>query len=60
MSVFKFEETAVPEEIKAFAEERLTARKNKNFSKSDELRNKIKELGWLIEDTQGGYRLVKN
>lgn len=60
LSVFKFEETAVPEEIKAFAEERLTARKNKDFSKSDELRNKIKELGWLIEDTQGGYRLVKN
>ena len=49
----------VPEEIKAIAEERVLARKNKDFAKSDELRDKLLALGYVIKDTREGYTLTK-
>jgi cysteinyl-tRNA synthetase len=49
-------ETA-PDAVIALADERLQARKNKNFARSDELREAIKQLGWVVEDAPGGYRL---
>ena len=48
----------IPEEIKSLAEERKTARENKDFPKSDELRDKIEKLGYMIEDLKdNGYKL---
>ncbi|MDO8609798.1 MAG: cysteine--tRNA ligase [bacterium] len=52
-------EDMIPEEIIKIAEERLLARKNNDFKKSDELRDKIKTLGYIIEDSAGTYRLKK-
>lgn len=49
----------VPEEIKSLAEERLSAKKTKNFKKSDEIRDNLKSLGWNIKDTKEGYELEK-
>jgi cysteinyl-tRNA synthetase len=49
-----------PKEIIELAEERLNAKKNKDFAKADELRNKIKELGYSILDSKEGYRIVKD
>ena len=49
----------VPAEVKAFAEQRLVARANKDWAKSDELRDKIAELGYLIKDSKDGYTLSK-
>jgi cysteinyl-tRNA synthetase len=49
----------VPEEIKKLAEERETARKNKDFKKSDELRDKINSLGYEIKDTSEGQKINK-
>ncbi len=49
-----------PKEIVELAEERLNAKKNKDFAKADELRNKIKELGYSILDSKEGYRIVKD
>ena len=46
-------------EIKKLASERLEARINKNWPKSDELRNKIKELGYEIKDIDEGYEISK-
>jgi len=48
-----------PEEVKALAEQRLSARANKDWAKSDELRDKIAELGYLIKDSKDGYTLSK-
>lgn len=48
-----------PEEIKAIAAERWEARSNKEWAKSDELRDKLKELGWLVKDGSGEYSLEK-
>lgn len=54
----KIEVESIPEEVKKLAEERLQARNNKDWAKSDELRDKIKDLGFEINDTEGGYYLT--
>lgn len=50
----------IPEKIKSLAEERLIAKKNKDFKRSDEIREKIKSLGWNIKDLKESYDLEKN
>lgn len=52
-------EEKIPEEIKKLAEEREEARKNKDFKKSDELRQKINSLGYEIKDSPEGYKINK-
>ncbi len=47
----------VPAEIKAIADERVLARKNKDWAKSDELRDKLLSLGYVVKDTRDGYTL---
>ena len=42
--------SSLPENIKVLAEERQKARANKDWQKSDELRDKIKEAGYDITD----------
>jgi len=59
LDLLKKETIKIPGEIKKIAEERVEARKNKNWGKSDELRNKINKLGWEIADTSEGYKLKK-
>ena len=50
----------IPAQVKAVAEERLLARKNKDWAKSDELRDKINALGYDIKDGKDCYTLSKN
>jgi len=50
----------IPEEIKKLVEERENARKKKNWAKADELRNKIKEKGFEISDTEKGAKIKKS
>ncbi len=49
----------IPEEVKAVAEERKAARANKDWAKSDELREKLKALGYAVKDSKDGYTLTK-
>lgn len=51
--------TAVPDQIIALAEERQVARGNKDFARSDQLREQILQSGWLIKDTSEGYALTE-
>ena len=44
----------IPKDILLLAREREVARKNKDYKKSDELREKIKKLGYIIEDSKSG------
>ncbi|MDP2750337.1 MAG: cysteine--tRNA ligase [Nanoarchaeota archaeon] len=53
------EDEDIPEEIKKLADERILARKNKNWQKSDELRDKIKALGFIVDDAKEGYKIKK-
>ncbi len=48
-----------PEEVKLLADERRKARAEKNWAKSDELRDRIKALGYSVKDTKDGYELAK-
>ena len=44
------------EEIDALIEERIQARQNKNFARADEIRDQLKEMNILLEDTAQGIR----
>ena len=52
-------EEKIPEEIIRLAEERKKARENKDFGKSDELRDKISDLGYVIEDLKDNKYSIK-
>ena len=52
-------EIEVPAEVVALAEQRLAARKEKNWAESDRLRNEIAERGFAIKDTATGYEITK-
>lgn len=49
----------IPAEVLLLAGERKTARQNKDWAKSDELRAKIAALGYAVKDTKEGYELKK-
>ncbi len=50
----------IPADVKAVAEERFTARQNKDWAKSDELRAVLAEMGYSVKDAKDGYTLIKN
>ena len=54
----KFEEETelLDEKIEALIEERIAARKARNFARSDEIRDMLKEKGVILEDTPQGTR----
>ncbi len=53
------EEDEIPTEIKELAEARWQAKKDRDFQKADELRNKISTLGYVIKDSKDGYTIEK-
>ena len=52
-------EEKIPDEILALVEQRKEARKAKDFAKADELRDKISELGYVVEETRQGTKISK-
>jgi len=52
-------EDSPSDEVIALAEKRLEVRANKNWEKSDQLRAEIAALGWLVQDSKEGYKLVR-
>ena len=52
-------EAEAPPEIVALLEARLTARKAKDFKRSDAIRDELKAKGWVIEDTPKGPKLKR-
>ena len=60
LDVMKFDlGNDVPAEILALAEERQQARADKNWGRSDEIRDQLKAQGWVIEDTPSGPKVKK-
>ncbi len=58
-NVLNFEEISVPEKIKELSKEREKARHEKNFKKADEIREKIRKEGYIIEDSENGQIIKK-
>jgi len=53
-------EDALPEEIAQMVNERAEARKNKDWARSDELREMITKAGYILEDTKQGQKVRKD
>jgi cysteinyl-tRNA synthetase len=51
--------TDIPTEVLKLAEDRKIARTNKDFKKSDELRDQIASLGFEVKDTPEGQKILK-
>ena len=52
-------EEAIPDDVQAMAAARMAARKSKDWSESDRLRDAIVEKGYAVEDNPQGYRIVR-
>lgn len=62
LSIFGIEfgkKEILDDEIEALITERNEARKNKNFERSDEIRDQLQEMGIILEDTAQGTRWKK-
>lgn len=59
LDLLKKEKIEIPAEITELAEQREKARRQKDWQKADELRQKIAELGWLVKDTAKGPTIKK-
>lgn len=57
--VIKQDALEIPQEIQKISEERKSARENKDFQKSDELRKIIEKKGYTIEDLKDNNYLIK-
>ena len=52
-------DVVIPHEVAQLAEERENARREKNWKRSDELRERISALGWEVRDTKDGPKLTR-
>jgi cysteinyl-tRNA synthetase len=56
LGVFTFEREMLPEEVEKLIEEREQHRREKNFARSDEIRDLLLKQGIVLEDTNDGTR----
>lgn len=59
LMIDKEEKEDLPEQILKLIDERNIARQQKNWEKSDELREKIVKLGYNVKDTKNGIEVIK-
>ncbi|MDD5193550.1 MAG: cysteine--tRNA ligase [Candidatus Nanoarchaeia archaeon] len=59
LNLLKKDEIKVPAEVLALIDERENARKNKDWKKSDDLRDKIQKLGFKVDDTSDGMKVSR-
>lgn len=50
----------VPADVQRWAQERIDARKRRDWQEADVLRDKIQAAGFFVKDNAGGYELIKN
>lgn len=55
----KKDEQEIDSEIQRLIEERQKARKEKNFALADKIRDQLREMGIILEDTPQGVRVIK-
>ena len=53
------EKIVIPKDVKELVEQREETRKAKDWKLADELRKKISEKGFMVEDKKEGYKLSK-
>ncbi len=60
LGVMAHKKIDIPKVIIELADKRLEAKKNKDWTESDRLRDEITKKGFVIEDKKEGYRLKPN
>ena len=60
LGILTKKEEELPAEIAAMVQERAEARKNRDWAKSDELRDRIIKAGYILEDTKQGQKVRKD
>jgi cysteinyl-tRNA synthetase len=50
---------ALPPDVAALVEERKQARREKNWARSDELRDRLQEMGYTVQDGRDGMKVFK-
>ena len=58
--VYNRKEETLDSEIEELIEKRTAARKAKDFKTADEIRDKLKEMGIILEDTPQGVKWTRN
>jgi cysteinyl-tRNA synthetase len=58
--VYNRKTEALDSEIEALIEERTNARKAKDFKTADAIRDKLKEMGIILEDTPQGVKWTRS
>ena len=57
--LLELEQESAPSEIIALADQRATAKANKDWATADALRQQIDAAGWTVLDGKDGYKIVK-
>ena len=55
----KEEKEDLSEKVEALIKERAEARKEKNYKRADEIRDELKAMGIVLEDTSSGVKWKK-
>jgi cysteinyl-tRNA synthetase len=53
------QEQALPDAVQSRIDARVKARESKDFVTSDRLRAEIEALGYLVQDTKDGMKVIK-
>lgn len=59
LKLSSIDEEKAPEDVIKLAEDRLRAKKDKDYAKADQLREQIETKGYKVEDTGDTYKLIK-
>lgn len=59
LELLKKDKISIPKEIMKLVKERKKARREKNWNKADQLREKIEKKGFKVDDTTEGARISK-
>lgn len=60
IGVLSFQETeSIPSEVSSLLDERIQAKKDKNYARADEIRDQIFASGYEVIDTPSGSKVVK-
>ena len=59
IKIDEYKEEKIPEDIKELLTKRAEARKNKDWTESDKLRDLIKEKGYIVKDSKEGQTVEK-
>jgi cysteinyl-tRNA synthetase len=53
------EATPIPADVQKLADDRTAAKAAKDWALADQIRDQVEDMGWLIQDSKEGMKIVK-